>query len=84
MVNELDLITALDESLKLSFEETNNFYFKVKNVIENSTPDEASRVILASVVEILNKSNEKIKDKLLPGPDGGVKIVSGLFRRVPS
>ncbi len=89
-MDNFKLHDVLNKSLTLSFEERNALYFKIKAVIEDLNSDEAARMILSKVVDLLSESKNKIENELLAGniekgdSNSEVKEFKGSFRRVPS
>ncbi len=85
-MDEFKLQDTLNKVLTLSFEERNVMYFKIKDIIEKSTPDESARTILSLFLDLLTTSKEKIAASLSDYSNGdtGTNIKGGLFRRVPS
>lgn len=89
-MDNFKLHDALNKALTLSFEERNDLYFKIKAVIEDLSPDESARTILAKVVDLLAEAKTNIENKLLTetiemsDSNSDIKEFKGSFRRVPS
>lgn len=88
-MNDFKLHDTLNKILALSFEERNVMYFKLKDIIEKTTPDESARTILSVILDLLNECKAKIENEVLTNnvekldSNAEVKEFKGSFRRVP-
>lgn len=87
-MDNFKLIDFLNKTMILSFEERNVLYFKIKSIVEDGSPDEASRTILSKIVDILSEYKTTIENKILSESSNSDssegKEFKGIFRRVPS
>lgn len=88
-MDDFRLHDVLNKALALSFEERNVMYFKLKDIIEKTTPDESARTILSVILDLLNECKAKIENEVLTNnvekldSNAEVKEFKGSFRRVP-
>ena len=64
-MDNFKLHDVLNKALVLSFEERNELYFKIKAAIDDLSSDEAARMILSKIVDLLAISKTNIENKLL-------------------